>query len=53
MCAFVSGLLSNTVIILFVYVIKAMTNNQPKVCIPGHKLLVFWGIRVAIFTTVY
>ena len=42
MCAFVSCLLSNTIIMLYVYVVKAMTNNQPQVWIPGHKLLVFW-----------
>ena len=41
MCAFVSGLLSNTVIILYVYVVKAMTNNQSQVWIPGIKRLVF------------
>ena len=40
MCAFVSGLLSNTVI--NVYVVKAMTNNKPQVWISGNKLLVFW-----------
>ena len=40
MYAFVSGLLSNTVMILFLMLmsLKAVTNNQPLVWISGHKL---------------
>ena len=41
MFEFVSGLLSNAVIMLLMFVVKAMTNNQPQVWISGHKLLVF------------
>ena len=46
MFAFVSGLLSNTAIMLFMFMsLKAMTNNQPQVWIFGHKLLFFWDSR--------
>ena len=54
MFAFISGLLSNTVIMLFMIMsLRAMTNNQPQVWISSHKLLVIWEIPITIFTTVY
>ena len=46
MCAFVSGLLSNTVIMLLMFMLLTMTNNQPQVWISGHKLLVFRGFML-------
>ena len=57
MFAFVSRLLSNTVIMLFMFIfmlsLKAVTNNQPQVWISCHKLLDCCGIHDTIFTTVY
>ena len=46
MFAFVSGLLSDTVIMLFMIMsLKGMTYNQPQMWISGHKLLVFGDSR--------
>ena len=47
MFSFVSGLLSNTIIMPLIFMLlKAVTNNQPQVWFSGHKLLVFlWNSR--------
>ena len=45
--AFVSGLLSNTVIMLLLFMsLKVVTNNQPQVWISDHKLLAFGGFTL-------
>ena len=57
MLASVSGLLSNTVIILLMFMLlQGVTNNQSEVWISGHKLLAFGDSRYNLhnlFTKMY